>query len=216
MREARETLPRFTPVEKWVHRCTGALVAVLAFTGAALYYEPLTLLISRRPIVEGTHIVAGLLLPLPTLLGLALSPALRADLRVLGRLTRTDGEWLRRRDRRQARLPVGKFNAGQKLASSVIAGSALVLFGTGLLLLAPLRLNLPLGMRQGATIVHDLFTFGLLALLAGHIWLALRHPEARVALRTGRVDRRYAEREHAGWAHEMQANPDADGVATST
>jgi formate dehydrogenase subunit gamma len=199
-----DTLPRFTPAERWVHRTTAALVAVLTATGAILYYEPLALLFSRRLIVEGTHIAAGLLLPVPTLVGLVLSPALRADVAILNRLTTTDRLWLRRRDRRTARIPNGKFNGGQKLASAVIAGAGLVLFGTGLLLIAPVRLDLPLSVRQGATITHDLFTFGLLALLAGHIWLALRHPEARVALRTGRVDRAYAEREHGSWAQEVQ------------
>jgi formate dehydrogenase subunit gamma len=199
-----DTFPRFTRGETWVHRSTALLVAVLTFTGMTLYYEPLALLISRRPLVEGTHIVAGLLLPFPTMVGLLRSSALRADVKILNRITTSDRQWLRRRDRRTARLPVGKFNAGQKLASSVIAGAGLVLFGTGLLLIAPVRLNVPVGVRQGATIVHDFFTFGLLLLLAGHVWLALRHPEARVALRTGLVDRTYAEREHAGWAKEMQ------------
>jgi formate dehydrogenase subunit gamma len=79
-----------------------------------------------------------------------------------------------------------------------------VLFGTGLLLIAPARIDLPVGMRQGATIVHDIFTFGVLTLLAGHLWLAVRHPEARHALRTGQMDRRYAEAEYSGWAEEMQ------------
>ncbi|MDQ1696739.1 MAG: formate dehydrogenase subunit gamma [Frankiaceae bacterium] len=204
MRTRGDTLPRFTRTETWVHRTTALLVGVLAITGATLYYEPLALLFSRRPLVEGTHIVAGLLLPLPMLVGLFVSPALRADVSVLNRMTTTDRQWLRRRDRRRADLPVGKFNGGQKLASSVIAGAALVLFGTGLLLIAPVRIDLPLRLRQGATITHDLFTFGLFFLLLGHIWLALRHPEARTALRTGRVDRTYAEREHAGWAREVQ------------
>ena len=214
MAGAAETLPRFTRAETWVHRSTAWLVAVLTITGATLYYEPLSLLVSRRPLVEGTHVVAGLLLPFPMLIGLLRSPALRADVRILGRLTIADRRWLRQRDRRTAKLPVGKFNAGQKLASSVIAGAGLVLFGTGLLLIAPVRLNIPLGLRQGATIVHDLFTFGLVVLLAGHSWLALRHPEARMALRTGRVDRGYAEREHAAWAREVEEASAATGART--
>src|SRR4051794_7377446 len=167
---AQDTLPRFTAAERWVHRTTGFLIAVLTVTGSILYYEPFALAVGRRPTVEGLHIAAGLLLPVPTLIGLLLSPALRADVHILGRLTRTDREWLRRRDRRTARLPVGKFNGGQKLASACLLGAGLVLFGTGLLLIAPVRLNVPLGMRQGATITHDLFTFGVLVLLAGHIW----------------------------------------------
>ncbi|HEU5033184.1 MAG TPA: cytochrome b/b6 domain-containing protein [Mycobacteriales bacterium] len=199
-----DRLPRFTPAERWVHRSTGLLVAVLTVTGAGLYYEPLALLFSRRPLVEGAHIVAGLLLPVPILVGLALSPALRADVHLMNRLSRVDWEWLRRPERRVARLAVGKFNGGQKLAAAVMAGAGLVLFATGLLLIAPARINLPVGVRQGATIVHDLFTFGLLALLAGHLWMAWRHPEARAAMRTGWVDRRYAQQQHAAWVADQR------------
>lgn len=200
----RESLPRFSRGERRVHRSTAILVGVLALTGAALYVPSVALLVGRRTTVEAVHIVAGLLLPLPTLLGIALSAPLRADLRTLNRMTLTDRQWLRRRDRRHAGLPVGKFNGGQKLAAAVVAGAGLVLFGTGLLLLAPARVSLPDGVREGATITHDLFTFGLLVLLAGHVWLAYRHPEARAALRTGMVDRAYAEREHPAWAAQRQ------------
>jgi formate dehydrogenase subunit gamma len=195
-----DTLPRFSRAESLVHRSTAALVALLAVTGAVLYFEPLSLLVGRRLLVEGTHVVAGLLLPLPTLVGLCVSPALRADVRLLGRLAPVDTQWLRRRDRRRAGLAVGKFNGGQKLAAATMLGAGLVLFGTGLLLIAPARINLPVSMREGATITHDLFTFGLVLLLTGHLWLALRHPEARAALRTGAVDRDYAEREYPAWA----------------
>ena len=203
MRRPAAALPRFTRIETWVHRSTAAIVAVLFATGAILYVEQLSLLVGRRLLVEGTHIVAGLLLPLPALLGLWRSRELRADVHALGRMTPVDWEWLRRRDRRDAGLAVGKFNGGQKLASATVVGAGIVLFGTGLLLLAPARINLAVSVREGATITHDLFTFGLLFLLAGHIWIALRHPEARRALRTGVVDPAYAAREHAAWAAEQ-------------
>ena len=205
MTDPQSPLPRFTRTERIVHRATGVLVAVLTVTGAALYYEPLVLLVGRRPLVEGVHVVAGLASPLPMAIGLLVSRALRDDVRILGRLSTVDRAWLRRRDRRRAGLAVGKFNGGQKLAASVILGAGLVLLLTGLLLLAPVVVDLPDRVREGATIVHDLFTFGLLALLAGHSWLALRHPEARTALRTGFVDADYARREHAGWAAELES-----------
>ena len=197
-------MKRFTAGELWVHRTTAAMVAVLTVTGAVLYYEPFALAVGRRPIVEGLHIAAGLLLPVPTIVGLVASPAFRDDVRILSRMSHVDWLWLRRRDRRTARLPVGKFNGGQKIATAVLVGGLVVLFGTGLLLIAPVTINLPVKLRTGATITHDLFTFGVLALLAGHIWLALRHPEARAALRTGRMDRHYAEIEYAGWAAAAQ------------
>jgi formate dehydrogenase subunit gamma len=204
MRRPDLSIPRFSRGERLVHRSTGVLVGVLVVTGAALYVPSLALLVGRRTTVEAVHVVAGFLLPVPTLAGVALSASLRADLRALNRMAGTDWQWLRRRDRRRSGLPVGKFNGGQKLAAAVIAGAGLVLFGTGVLLLAPARVSLPVGIRQGATITHDLFTFGLLALLAGHAWLAYRHPEARAALRTGYVDREYAEREHPAWADQVR------------
>src|SRR3954466_323091 len=114
-----DSLPRFTAGEKWVHRTTGAIIAVLTITGAVLYYEPFALAVGRRPTVEGLHIVAGLLVPFPALIGTWWSPSLRRDFAILGRMTRTDWQWLRRTDRRRAGLPVGKFNGGQKLASAV-------------------------------------------------------------------------------------------------
>ena len=209
MRPRAETLPRFSRAETWVHRSTAGLVAVLAVTGAVLYLEPLALLVGRRLLVEGVHVAAGLLLPVPMLVGLWASPSLRADVRLLGRMTSVDAQWLRRRDRRRAGLAVGKFNGGQKLAAATMLGAGLVLFGTGVLLIAPARIDLPNSLREGATITHDLFTFGLLVLLAGHLWLALRHPQARVALRTGSVDRGYAEREHPAWAAEVDRTADA-------
>ena len=188
-----------------VHRATAALVALLFVTGFTLYYEPLAVLVSRRAFVETTHIIIGLLLPVPMLAGLLTSEELRRDVGVLGRMTHVDRLWLRRSDRRRAGLAVGKFNGGQKLAASTMAGAGIVLFGTGVLLLAPVRLDLPDNVREGATVTHDLFTFALFLLLAGHVWLAQRHPEARAAMRTGAVDRGYAEREHAAWAAEMSA-----------
>jgi formate dehydrogenase subunit gamma len=202
-------LKRFTRAELWVHRTTAALIAVLTVTGAVLYYEPFALAVGRRPLMEGLHIAAGLLLPIPTVVGLIASTEFRRDVHVLARMSKVDWLWLRRHDRRTARLPIGKFNGGQKLASAVLLGGLIVLFGTGLLLIAPVTLNLPVKLRTGATITHDLFTFGVLVLLAGHIWLALRHPEARTALRTGEMDRRYAEVEYAGWAAEFNAPRDA-------
>jgi formate dehydrogenase subunit gamma len=204
MHPPADLLPRFSRGETLIHRSTAVLVTVLVATGAVLYDETLAVAVGRRPVMAGLHVTAGILLAAPTALGLLLDPAFRHDVARLGRFGPDDWTWLRRKDRRDAGLRVGKFNGGQKLAGSVLAGSGLVLIGSGLLLLAPLRLDLPERVREGATFTHDVFTFGLIALLIGHSWQAWRHPEARAALRTGRVDRGYAERQHSEWA----ASPD--------
>jgi formate dehydrogenase subunit gamma len=197
-----ELLPRFTTAERWVHRTTAALVAVLVATAAVLYVEALAVLVGRRALVEQIHVAAGLALPVPTLLGL-LSPAFRADLRRLDRFVPGDRQWLRRRDRRTAGLAVGKFNAGQKLAAAFVAGTGVVLFGTGLVMLAPVFFDVPVGWRQGATLTHDIMTIALVVVLTGHVVEAYAHPPARAAMRTGLVEAGYARQEYPAWAAEL-------------
>lgn len=198
-------LLRFTPAERWVHRMTSLLIGLLVLTAAALYFPRLSVLVGHRPMVEAVHVAAGFLLPAPSLLGL-LSPEFRADLRRLNRFRPDDWDWLRRRDRRTAGLPVGKFNGGQKLAAAFVAGAGLVLLGTGVVMLSTAWADVPLGWRQGATLVHDLLSLALVMLLAGHVWMAYRHPEARLAMRTGLVPAAYGERQHPAWVQELRGS----------
>jgi formate dehydrogenase subunit gamma len=199
-----DRLPRFTRAERLTHRSTSALVLLLTATGLVLYIPSLSLLVGRRPLMEAVHVGAGLALPLPPLFAL-LSPGYRADLAALNRFVPADWKWLRRRDRRTAGLPIGKFNAGQKFAAACFAAAAVVLFGTGIMLLLPGQMHLSDGLRQGSTVVHDSATLALVALLAGHAWLAYTHPEARRAMRMGSIDTHYAAREYSAWSRELIA-----------
>ncbi|PBC71464.1 formate dehydrogenase subunit gamma [Streptomyces sp. TLI_235] len=187
---------RFARAERWVHRATAALMLTCVATALMLYYPPLSELVGRRRLVVVVHEWCGLLLPVPLLLGLA-SRALRADLARLNRFTAADRRWLRAVRKRSYDRPAGKFNAGQKLYAAWIAGAALVMLGTGLLMwfthLAPLV------WRTGATFVHDWLAVAVAVAVAGHIWMAVRDPEARRGMRTGLVDRHWAAREHPEW-----------------
>lgn len=190
-------LPRFAPASRWVHRATAALAGSCLLTAAVLYLEPLAVLVGRRALVVDLHVLAGLALPVPVLLGW-LSAAYRVDLRELNRFSPADSEWLRRRDRRSAQLPVGKFNAGQKLNAALSAGGVLVLLGTGLVM--QYGRSWPLSLRTGSTFVHDWTAAALLALVLGHLWFASRDEDARRGMRTGSVPLAWAVREHPAWA----------------
>ncbi|OKK17600.1 formate dehydrogenase [Streptomyces sp. CB00455] len=191
---------RFTAAERWIHRSTATLALVCLASAGCLYLPPLAELVGRRRLVVTVHEWSGLLLPAPFLAGLA-SVAFRADLRRLGRFGPHDKQWLRaalRRDR-WSRRPAGKFNAGQKLYAGWLAGAVLVMLGTGVLMwftgLAPLV------WRTSATFVHDWLALALAVVLAGHVGKALADPEARRGMRTGSVERQWAEREHPLWRH---------------
>lgn len=193
---------RFSRAERWVHRATAALMLLCVVTAAALYVPQIAELVGRRHFVVTVHEWAGVLLPVPFLLGLA-SPAFRADLRRLNRFGPHDRTWLRavrRRDHRLASRPAGKFNAGQKLYAAWIAGAALVMLGTGLLMWFT-HLT-PLVWRTSATFVHDWLSLAVGIVLAGHIGMALADREARRGMRTGSVERQWAHDHHSEWLQD--------------
>ena len=194
-------LRRFGPASRAVHRATAVLGLTCLATAAALYLEPVAELVGRRALVVQVHVWSGLALPVPALLGWAASRAVRADYRLLNRWTWVDREWLRRRGRRTAGLPVGKFNAGQKLNASLSAGGVLVLLGTGIVL--EYGRDWSLNLRIGATFVHDWTSFAFLLLVAGHVWFASRDEDARRGMRTGRVPVGWALQEHPAWARGL-------------
>ncbi|WP_329548614.1 cytochrome b/b6 domain-containing protein [Streptomyces sp. NBC_01356] len=190
---------RFSRAERWVHRVTALLMGVCVVTAACLYVPQLAELVGRRELVVRIHEWAGLALPVPVLAGLA-SRAFRSDLGRLNRFGPHDRVWLRaalRRDKRHSARPAGKFNAGQKVYASWIAGASLVMVGTGLIMWFT-HLT-PLMWRTSATFVHDWLALTIGIVLAGHIGMALGDPEARRGLRTGSVSREWAEREHSLW-----------------
>ncbi|MGW7200975.1 cytochrome b/b6 domain-containing protein [Streptomyces chryseus] len=206
-------LRRFSPAERWVHRATAGLTLLCVATAACLYVPQLAELVGRRHLVVTVHEWSGLLIPAPLLLGLA-SRAVRADLGRLNRFGPHDRRWLRaalRRDTRLASRPAGKFNAGQKLYAGWMAGAVLVMLGTGLLMwftgLAPLV------WRTSATFVHDWLALAMGVVIAGHIGMALARPESRRGMRTGTVDRAWAEVEHPLWARESDNRRDLEDGA---
>ncbi|MGW7404560.1 cytochrome b/b6 domain-containing protein [Streptomyces sp. NPDC054833] len=190
---------RFTPAERWIHRTTAALMGIVVLTAAFLYIPQLAVLVGRRVLVVRIHECAGLALPVPVLLGLA-SRAFRTDLGFLNRFGPHDRLWLRAalvRDKRRSSRPAGKFNAGQKVYAAWIAGATVVMLATGLMMWFT-HLT-PLMWRTSATFVHDWLALTIGVVLAGHIGMALADPEARRGLRTGRVSREWAKREHPLW-----------------
>jgi formate dehydrogenase subunit gamma len=193
-------LRRFTTGERWVHRSLMVLVAVLVTTAAVLYLAPLSQLVGRRHLVAQVHVVAGLLLPVPLLVGWLRSAALRRDSRLLNRFTLSDWEWLRAKDRRSGRIPVGKFNAGQKLNAAFTVGFVVVMVMTG----SVMYWNRwwPVAWRTGATFVHDWLAFAIVVVVTGHVVMAARDPVARLGMRTGVVPVWWARREHGRWAEE--------------
>jgi formate dehydrogenase subunit gamma len=175
---------------------------ILLGTAAVLYIPDISVLVGNRPIMRNVHIVAGLLLPIPIILALA-SAAFRADSASLNRFTADDWRWLRSSQRRSGHIPVGKFNAGQKINAAFTLGAIVVMFVTGLIMWQ----NGPFSddIRTGATFVHDWLTILIVIMVSGHVWMAMNDAEARRGMRTGEVDPAWAMLEHRSW-YEAEKN----------
>ena len=204
------SLKRFTRAERWAHRVLALDLGILLITAAFLYLPDLSVLIGNRPVLRSIHVYAGFALPVPVILAFAFR-AFRDDASRLNRFTRNDWDWLRSRDRRTGRIPVGKFNAGQKLNASFTLGGIIVMLATGLIMFG-LALD---DWRTGATFVHDWLALLIAIVAIGHMWMAYSDPVARLGLRTGSVPTSWARRDHGQWA-EQELGPEPLSDPTTT
>jgi formate dehydrogenase subunit gamma len=206
-----ESISRFDGVERVVHWVNATLFLVLIVTGAALYLEPLGALIGRRELVQDIHLYCGLALPVPVIVAAAgyWGRFFRRDLRRLNRWSVNDKKWLARALRGRYPLPrslvagVGKFNAGQKLNAAFVAGSGLVMLGTGLIM--HWYHPWPLTWRTGATFVHDWLAIAIGLVVIGHIGMALRDPDAFRSMFGGTISRSWAETHAPMWVKEIDS-----------
>jgi len=198
-------LERFDRLERTVHWTTAALFFTVMLTGAALYAGPISALVGRRELVRTLHVVAGLGLPVPLLVGLLgrRGANLRADLGRINRWIPDDRVWLRRRTRDRARL--GKFNAGQKLNATFLGAAIVLMLGTGIMM--KWFESFPLSWRTGATFVHDWVALGVWIAVIGHIVFAMRDPEALASMRGGKISARWARTKRPRWYEETTGNP---------
>jgi formate dehydrogenase subunit gamma len=197
---AEPELARFGRPARWVHGLVALLMLVCLGTAAVLYVSALAILVGHRQVVELVHVWSGFALPVPLLVGLV-APSYRAELRRLDRFTRHDWRWLRSSTRRDGSIPVGKYNAGQKLNGALSAGAIAVLLLTGTVMYVTGLA--PLAWRTGATLTHDWSALAVGLLVLGHLSFALRDPIAMRSLRTGTVPRQWARHEHSAWVDEL-------------
>jgi len=190
---------RFSPVERLLHWVNAAGFFFLLVTGLILYLPSLSMLVSRRQTIQGIHFWGGVGW-LAALAGVLLLGGRRllATARELDSFDGDDLRWLRGQG-----APQGRFNAGQKI-NAVLTAAFTILFGVSGLLLwfgeEDTRYRF-----ASTVILHDGVMYVSLALLVGHLYLALIHPATRHALRgmtLGSVSADWAARHHAKWRPE--------------
>jgi formate dehydrogenase subunit gamma len=190
---------RFSRMERLLHWVNALGFFFLLTTGLILYLPSLSMLVARRQLMQSLHFWAGVgwlgALAAVVLLG---GRRLLATAREFDSFDSDDLRWLRGRG-----APQGRFNAGQKI-NAVLTAAFTILFGvSGLLLWFGEE---DTRYRFASTVVlHDGLMYVSLALLVGHLYLALIHPATRHSLRgvtLGTVSADWAARHHAKWRPE--------------
>ena len=126
------------------------------------------------------HGYLGLAMVIDPLLFLILDRRrLAENRRVLGEWSGNDWRWLRATltggtFRGKKMPPQGRFNAGQKINSHVVAGLTLTFVVTGTMLLA--RGYLPPWLASGVLVCHKMLAIAGVGLIVGHVSMALLTP----------------------------------------
>jgi formate dehydrogenase subunit gamma len=187
---------RFSRSERTFHWVNATFFVYLLGTGLILFLPRLSRLVGRRPLMKDLHFWGGL--------------GWIAALALIALLGDTRGLW--RTMRELETLDHRRFNPGQKVNAILNAAITVLFVITGLLLW--------LGERdtrfrlQNTVTLHDTLMYAALALLAGHLYLAVIHPTTRHALRgmtRGTVSEEWARRHHPRW----EVPPDDPGEGTA-
>ncbi|MDX6481693.1 MAG: formate dehydrogenase subunit gamma [Gaiellaceae bacterium] len=189
---------RFSRTERAIHWVNALGFFLLLFTGLILYLPRLSAEFGRRPLIKDIHFWGGIgwVAALVLIAMLGDRHGVLRTAREIEVFEREDVNWLTRRKPREQ----GRFNAGQKLNAALNAAFMVLFLVSGLLLWAGEK---DTRFRFVSTVLlHDALLYASLALLLGHLYLALIHPTTRHALRgmvRGDVREDWARQHHARW-----------------
>ena len=193
---------RFDRVQRGVHWANAVLFGVLIVTAIPLYFGSFFGLVLPRHTIQLIHLWTGIALPVPIVLSLVgpWGRRMRRDVRRFNYWTRDEVDWIRTMGR--SALSSEKFNPGQKLNAVFIAASILVMLTTGAMLQWFHYFSVSL--REGATFVHDSLAFFLVAVIIGHLYMALTHRASLRSMVDGKVTVGWAQQHAPAWLEEVR------------
>jgi formate dehydrogenase subunit gamma len=206
---SRATIIRFDGFERFTHWTVATSFILLALTGLNYIFGKRLLMPLIGPAAFGEasqwakyvhNFVAW-----PFMLGLLIMGVMWARDNAPRRV---DLAWLKSGGglfrRSPAPVSAGRFNAGQKIMFWGVIVAGLVMSGTGLALLFPLRLT-DIGGMQWASGIHSLLGVVFFASILAHIYIGSIGMEGAFrAMGEGEVDLAWAQRHHDLWVAERQ------------
>jgi len=204
--ERPEYVRRFSSTEQALHWLLAVSFLTMLATGLILYLPSLAEVAANRRLWKSIHLGAALAFWLGTLLIVSSSTGgLRRTVGQIDRFDDDDRRWLKWQVRQMGpKPPQGRFNAGQKLNTAVIAGLMVVFTISGTLMYLQ-EVNASFR-GTSAILVHDIAMYIAIPLVIGHLYMALLNPSTRHSLRgmvLGTVRRDWAREHHAKWEREL-------------
>jgi formate dehydrogenase subunit gamma len=204
--ERPEYVRRFSGAEQALHWLLAVSFLTMLVTGLILYLPSLAEVAANRRLWKSIHLGAALAFWLGTLLIVSSSTGgLRRTVGQIDTFDDDDRRWLKWQVRQMGpKPPQGRFNAGQKLNTAVIAGLMVVFSISGTLMYLQ---EVDATFRgTSAILVHDIAMYIAIPLVIGHLYMAMLNPSTRHSLRgmvLGTVRRDWAREHHAKWEREL-------------
>jgi formate dehydrogenase subunit gamma len=197
---------RFSGSEQSLHWLLAVSFLIMLATGLILYLPSLAEVAAQRQLWKSIHLGAALAFWVGVLLVWGSDPVvLHATREEIDHFDADDRAWLAWSvTRRGPEPPQGRFNAGQKLNTALVAGLMVVFTITGVLIYlqeASARFR-----GTSAILIHDVAMYIAIPLVLGHLYLALLNPTTRHSLRgmtLGSVRRDWARRHHPKWERDL-------------
>lgn len=201
-----EKLDRYTAPERVNHWLVAMTFILLALSGLVMFH-PLFFPLSQ---FFGGGVWTRILHPFIGVALICFFGSMFFRFRRLCIMTVADWEWLRhahelmlRGDERD--MPeAGKLNGGQKLLFWLLAACMSLLILSGIVMWRAYFSHLfPVAVIRFAAVVHAATGAGMIALIIGHIYLAIWTRESIGAMLYGKVRRAWAKQHHPAWFREI-------------
>lgn len=124
-------------------------------------------------------------------------------------LTKDDKKWLKSiksivAGKEVPNLPIGKYNAGQKLLFWCIIITVCLLLVSGLVIWNRYFSGyFPISVRRFFLLIHSMSGIALILLIMGHVYMAFWVKGSIQSMTTGYVDKKWAKKHHPLWYKEM-------------
>ncbi|HEY4744354.1 MAG TPA: formate dehydrogenase subunit gamma [Desulfuromonadaceae bacterium] len=205
MKPDPDTLPRFTASERVNHWLVALIFFLMALSGL-VFFQPLYFPLSQ---LFGGGTWARILHPFFGIGMIFAFGGMYGRFRKLSAMTPVDWEWLAHASEMakgdDRNMPeAGKLNGGQKLMFWSLVTCMVLLILSGIVVWrAYFAFLFPVAVVRFSAVVHAAAGVVMIALIMGHIYLAIWTRESLGAMLYGRVRRAWAKQHHPAWYREM-------------